>query len=353
MLSHFKKVFFTLFFLQQVGLCADEIFLDRQPVAMVYNPGPQYSLINSVDYHPSQQLCCVTYTHGNKVILYSIDNSGKPKMFQCLSNPQACLSEPQHAVFSPDGEKLVVINWTNQMLTVYLKEKSGFFSAQPSAIISPPTLLSKHKPHGIGFSPCGNYLAIAYGCACYYGRAVALFSVSKDGLKYEFLHALEGKNDLAGIPKGITFSPDGTCLLVTFSDLNSLNIYSLSKNKKTIVQAPRQVIQGDECKISRPEDVKVSADGNYCAVSNSDQNNVSFYSYDKINNLVTQSTPCDILKNPEANFHFPHGIAFSPDGSFLIVTEFGKVDTSAEGNIVWDDNTIPEQSKFNVYKLTK
>ena len=73
---------------------------------------------------------------------------------------------------------------------------------------------------------------------------------------FELIHMLQGTEELPGIPKGITFSPDGTCLFVTFSDANSLVVYNLSENKKKILQNPRQIIQGKESIISRPEDVK-------------------------------------------------------------------------------------------------
>ena len=99
------KVFFiSLLFLQQM-IRANEALIDQVPVAAVHNPGPNYSLINSIDYHPTQNLFCATYTHNNKVILYEINDAGKPEVVQILSNPLARLSEPQHAVFSPKLEK--------------------------------------------------------------------------------------------------------------------------------------------------------------------------------------------------------------------------------------------------------
>lgn len=347
----FKVIFLSLFFLQQM-MGANETLIDQVPVAMVYNPGPNYSLINSIEHHPTLNLFCVTYTHNNKVVLYELNAAGKPKLVQTLRNPLANLSEPQHAVFSPDGEKMVVANWSNQTLTIYRRKSGCFFHTKPAAVIPSPDSLIYHKPHGIAFSPCGNYLAIAYGAASYHGKAVALFSVTKKGLDFELIHMLQAE-ELPGIPKGITFSPNGKCLLVTFADVNSLVIYNLSENKKGILQTPRQVIQGEKTGIFRPEDVKITADGNYCAISNSDHHTVTFYPFDKTSNKITRCIPCDILQNPEACFCFPHGMAFSPNGSFMLVTEFGQIQTTEDGNIIWDDQTKPEQSKFNVYKMLK
>ncbi len=269
----YKILLFVLFFLSH-DIYA-QISMNRKPMDMVCNPGPKYSLINSIDYHPNQPLFCVTYTHNNKVILYEIKASGKPEVLQSLDNPLAELSQPQHAVFSPDGEKIVVANWKNQTLTIYQRKKGMKFHEKPVAIIPQPSLLACHKPHGITFSPCGNYLAIAYGAASYHGKAVALFRVK--GVNFELVHMLQC-GELPGIPKGITFSPDGTCLLVTFSDANNVVIFSLSENRQTILLPPRQVLQGKESGISRPEDIKITPNGKYCAVSNSDQNIVTFLS---------------------------------------------------------------------------
>src|SRR6185295_5096298 len=251
--QYHTALFICLFFLQQT-IGANGILIDCVPVAMVNNPNPAYSLINSVDYHHKQQLFCVTYTHNHKVLLYTINAAGKPEVVQSLSNPLACLSHPQHAVFSPDGEKIVVANWTNETITIYQRKSGYFFHEQPAAVIAAPSSLIHHKPHGIAFSPCGNYLAIAYGAASYNAKAIALFRMTKGGLGCELVHLLKDIGALLGIPKGITFSPDGTCLLVTFSNTNSLVIFNLCENKTTILQPCRQIIQGKETQISRPED---------------------------------------------------------------------------------------------------
>lgn len=319
------------------------------PIAIVENPGPKYSLVNSVDYHPSEQLFCITYTHNNKIILYRLNAEGNPEEVQCLSNPSAELSAPQHAAFSPDGKTITVANWDSQTLTIYQREGS-LFRETPVAVFPQSNFMSTLRPHGITFSPCGNYLAIAYGASINHGRAVALYRVKNDSKHYKFVFMLQNE-DLPGIPKGVVFSPDGTCLLVTFSDVHSLVVYNLYENKQRIEIEPRQVIQGVETKISRPEDVKITADGKLCAVSNSDCSTVTFYPYDAIANRLTQTIPCEVLANPEANFYFPHGIAFSPDGKYMVITQFGLLEASEEGNVLWEPTKPADYSKFNVYRM--
>jgi DNA-binding beta-propeller fold protein YncE len=351
---HHKVLFIFLLWLQQINgalhIYANEVLINPTPVTIVTNPCPLYSLINSVDFHPKKNLFCVTYTHGNRVVIYKIDAVGKSEMVQSLSNPIANLSEPQHAAFSPDGKKIVVANWTNQTLTIYQCEENGFFCAIPIAIIPSLSQFTHHRPHGITFSPCGKYLAIAYGATSQCGRAVALFRIKEEGTDIELVDALQGVEELPGIPKGITFTPDGNCLLVTFSDTNSLVIFDLARQDQTIIPIPKQVIQGQETKISRPEDVKISPDGNYCAITNSDQHTVTFYPFDKASNRIIQNTPSYVLQNSEARLCFPHGIAFSSDGSFVLITEFGPIHTTEEGGIFWDAAMQPDEAKVKIYK---
>lgn len=332
-----------------LNLYASEVLIDPMPVNIIINPCKHYSLINSIDFDSKKNLCCATFTHGNLVVLYKINAAGQPKMVQYFKNPSSLLSEPQHAVFSPNGEKIVVVNWTNQTLTIYQRGKNDFFSEIPIAIIPSSNLLIDHKPHGMAFSPFGDFLAIAYGASNNYGRAIALFQMIQEGTNCELVSVLK-EEEIPGVPKGIAFSPDGTCLLVTFSDTNSLVIYDLAKKNHAILPIPRQVIQGEETRISRPEDVKISPDGNYCAVTNSDQHTVTFYSFDKMTNCITQSKPNYVLQNPEAQSSFPHGIAFSPDGSFVLITQFGPINASSDGGVFWDQDMKSDQAKINVYK---
>ncbi|MBS0648120.1 MAG: YncE family protein [Verrucomicrobia bacterium] len=328
-------------FIKALNASASEISLHPIPIGKIINPCSRYSLINSVDFHPQRNLFCITLTHANCVILYQIDK-GESHIFQTLSNPASCLSLPQHAAFSPDGTKIVVANWENQTLALYKCEESGLFQEKPAALISSPRCLVHCKPHGIAFSPSGHFLAIAYGAANDHGRAIALFRVRENNL--ELASVIES---IWGIPKGIAFSPDGACLLVSFADTSSLAIFNLEGPE--IFPIPRQILHGSETKISRPEDVKISPDGKYCAVSNSDQDTVTFYPFDPTSNQITQPFPCYVHQNPEAEHSFPHGMAFSPDGFYFLVTEFGPIRATPDGNLFWKKETRPQLAKVNLY----
>lgn len=268
-------------------------------------------------------------------------------MVQKIHNPTGQLKEPQHAVFSPDGERLAVANWTSQTIALYRCREDGLFN-QPEIAISCPVQLSSHYPHGISFSPCGHYLAVAYGAAHYHGRGIALFRIAKEASDCGLIDLLE---DLPGTPKGISFTPDGKSLLATFSDTNLLAIYDLIEQERILTQ-PRQILNGPETQISRPEDIKISPDGTYCAVSNSGGNTITFYPFDSDKNSIESSAPFYVLNPPEAPLFFPHGIAFSPDGHFLAVTQFGSVGIAPDGNIDLQKKIPPSQAKIRLFSLS-
>jgi len=318
---------------------------DPVPFTIIPNTEPVYSLLNSVDFHPQKPIFCIAHTHNNKISLYRIDEELHPTLIQTLEGPSAQLREPQHAVFSPDGQMLVVANWMNRSLNVYLSQKNGFFENNPSHSILLPKALQQSKPHGIAFSPSGQYLAVACGASTEFKNGLALFELI--GYRLNPISILK-HDQLPGIPKGICFSPDGKNLLVTFSN-PSILIFHLNRGR--IDPLPKQIIQGIHTRLSRPEDIKLDPGGNYCAVSNSDQNTVTFYSFDKDTNTITDPNPFWVLSNPEAQLTFPHGLAFSSDGSYLAVTQFGQIETTPEGNIIWPKKFPPQEGRVNIYSL--
>jgi WD40 repeat protein len=316
------------------------------PLIVIPNGDNQYSLLNSIDFHPHLHIVCVTFTHNNKVSLYTIDQNDPPVCIQTLSNPTARLREPQHAIFSLDAQKIVVANWSNSTLNIYLRKNNGLFSEKPATTIPFPSPLRRSKPHGIAFSPCGQYLAMACGAANYIEKGLALFRHQQNDLKWiSYLR----DNEVPGIPKGICFSPDGTHLLVTFSEPSALCIFSIENGE--IQPTPKQTLQGADTGLSRPEDVKMSPDGTNCAVSNSTRDTVTFYAFDPKANRIIANCPLWTLANPEAQLSFPHGIAFSPDGTYLAITQFGRVQVTPEGDILWPSTLSPQEGTFNLYLL--
>lgn len=315
-----------------------------KPICTVVNPCKNYSLVNSVDFHPKEHLMCVTYTLGDRVVLYKMGKVGDLQIFQTLSNPEGQLSAPQHAVFTPDGETLVVANWLSQAFTMYRRE-NGKFNSVPDAVIPTTKELADYRYHGIAFSPCGKFLAVAYGAGSDYDRALAVFHFDSKKLTLKLACAFRGEDEVSGVPKGIAFSPDGNALLVTFSDKNSLEIFSFSKTTGKMAPHPRQVVQGNRTGIFRPEDVKISPDGTLCAISNSEVHTVSFFPFNSRTNTITRQHPLYTL----SDLKFPHGLAFSADQKYFCITQFGPIKTDEKGNIFWEGLEARE-AKVTLYR---
>jgi DNA-binding beta-propeller fold protein YncE len=136
---------------------------------------------------------------------------------------------------------------------------------------------------------------------------------------------------------------------VSFCEPSSLSIFSICN--ETINPLPKQTISEANAQLSRPEDVKISPDGSYCAVTNSDKNNIAFYRFDKHSNSIPDINPFYFLQNPESRLVFPHGLAFSIDEKYLAVTQFGHVQITEEGDIFWNPTTPSSEGIINLYLL--
>lgn len=348
-LFKFYLLIFSIFIQSEIR--ADLSQTNQPPIHVLMNANSDPSLVNSVDFHPTTNLFCVTFTQNHSVVIYQLDENDKVGIFQILQGAPSKLSCPQHALFSKDGRSLVVVNWCNQTFNVYLTGLNGLYQQTPIAIIPFLSPTDSFRPHGMAFSPDGNYLAVAYGASKQYPRAVALYQVNDLGtaqVSFKLLYLLQGNEIEMGIPKGITFSPDGSCLLITFSETNSVVLYTIDFSNEGVISTPRQILRGALSRLSRPEDIKFTAEGNDFAVSNSDKDTITFYSFDKENNCILSDSPSYIIENPEAQLSFPHGLAFSSDGKYLSTTQFGPVLFDEDGNLSWEKE---RKDSVAIYKL--
>jgi len=306
------------------------------PISVVNNSSRCPSLVNSVDFHPTLNRFCVTYTHNHRIDIYEIDEFGRAALFQQLLNPGAQLINPQHALYSKNGQYLIVANWSNQTFNIYRVLSNGLFHTRPAEVIDYPSALKGFKPHGMSLSSDGNYLAIAFGASKEHPKGVGLFRVHMiEGSQPRFDLVVLHQDALLdeGIPKGISFTPDDSHLMITLAETNSVVFYSFNKAEEEIEPVAKTILRGRATRIHRPEDIKLTADGAHCCVSNSMDDTVTFYAYDLENHLFPSETPSFIIQNPEAKLSFPHGLAFSSDGQYLAVTQFGPVTFSPEGHL--------------------
>ncbi|NGX58669.1 MAG: hypothetical protein K940chlam3_01577 [Chlamydiae bacterium] len=334
-------------------LCVQPILLfSFQPLTSIKSDKTYPTLINSVSFHPNKNLFCVTFTHHQQVGLYQIDMDDSVELVQMLENPTAMFFHPQNAIFSPDGNHLVIVNWTTRDFNIYPADIEGCFQNYPQSTIPFHLSEGKYRPHGMCFSQDGAYLAVVYGSFEDSPWIVILYRVEDlDSAHPRFLpcSSLTKNNNLKGVPKGVAFSPDQSSLVITFTKTNSLGIFPINWEKSSINPIPLQEISGPATQLGRPEDIAFSPDGDYCAVSNSSQNTVSFYYFDKWNNRFIGDVPFKILGGEETPLFFPHGICFSHDSKYFAITQFGLVELNAKGYLTsWGSERLERISLFKV-----
>lgn len=318
---------------------------DPVPHAVIANNAIKYSFIKSVDFHPKELLFCATYINNNQIRLYRINNEIQPTLVQTIEGFRSRLKNPETAVFSPDGQTLIAVNWKDRSLNVYSRKSDGLFRTKPSQTVFLPQELNQANPHGMAFSPSGRYLAITSGSSSDLEKGLVIFEKIKQQLAPVDILT---QDQLLGIPKGICFSPDGTCILVTFCEPCYIGVFDFNRGK--IDPMPKQIIEGASTGLSRPEDIKIYPDASCCAVSNSDKSTITFYHFDKNTNTITDICPFWSLANPMARLAFPHGLAFSSDGSYLAIAQFGNVEQTSEGKVVRPNKFPPQEGAVHIYR---
>lgn len=326
------------------GLLLSRFIFSEKPLIFIKNNENTRTLINSVSFHPKKNIFCITLTQHHKMMLYEIDENEQVKVIQTIQSPQDRLPFPQHALFSKDGNYLLVVDWPTCSFAIYPLLESGFYQEYPSVVIPSEFFTLGYRPHGMSFSPTGEYLAVAYGFIAAAPSMIALYRVSNvDGqeLVFTLVDFLQEEYITKGVSKGISFTPDGSSLVVTLSETNSAVVLSIDIETGTIAKKPLQLLQGDKTGLSRPEDIAFSVEGNCCAISNSDQDTVSFYSFDPGLNRFSFLKPLYLLGSKKKALKFPHGLAFSADGNYFALTQFGKTKIDKKGNLSFlsKDNT--------------
>lgn len=90
-----------------------------------------------------------------------------------------------------------------------------------------------------------------------------------------------------------------------------------------VIEQPTSVIEGQDSGINHPEGIAFSPSGDLLAVTNGLSNTITFYR--KESSGVYGSTPVFTLNSPHLNY--PHDLSFTPDGAHLACA-------NAKGNLV-------------------
>lgn len=193
-----RSIFLSLLFCCSFALEGNA--LELKHIATLTNPCEGYSMINSVDFHPGEDLFARPtplttrsfYTKKTKIGL---------QIAQIIKNPKHCLPNRSTPFFQPMGK--CSSSQTGPAKLYLLQEGEGRNLLEtPDAVIPHPEKLAPYRFHGIAFSPCGQFLVAAYGAGSAYDKALAVFRFGKEDLTLELKSLLRGRKELNGTPKG-------------------------------------------------------------------------------------------------------------------------------------------------------
>ena len=233
------------------------------------------------------------------------------------------LHHPENLDFSP-RLGLVAISNANRLSLFRFAEETGELDAQPSSVLS-----IKHDitTHGIGFAPSGRFL-----CYTTIGKpgVTGVFRLEKEegdritGTETDVLH-----NTLwPQVPKGVAVSPCEQFIAICFGpnagiereDFNgTVAIYRFHRDGK--IDPDPISVKSEELGLQCAEDIKFATDGSFVSITVQVTNEVLFVPFDRQSGQL--SDQISRLSNPTAELDFPHGVAFSPNGKYMAISNYG------------------------------
>jgi hypothetical protein len=118
----------------------------------------------------------------------------------------------------------------------------------------------------------------------------------------------------------------------------------------TISETACQTLQGPLTGINRPEEIRLSHEKDQVIVSNSGSNSIAFYRFDALENRIVQPIPEYVMGRHQSNLEFPHGLAVSPDGCYLVASQFGPLPMTSDEDIVFGRKTPVRQAKLWIFE---
>lgn len=270
--------------------------------------------------------------HGRNIRTYKFDSITKNfEFFQEIQNQNECIPHhPENLAVSPNGKLLAICSdHCNPGVDLYrIDLETHLISPQPILHLAEQDLV-----HNVKFSSDGKYLAYA---TFHNDTSISIYEVIDNNITLHLKHMSRTPNNFTLVKaKGVAFTKNDRFILVSYClnvldstilPLRNLLIsYPFNKSNGTLGAPISQVTQ----KLS-VEDICFINNDNHILVTNQADDTIVVYSFDQTTGFISDGHI--LLQNPEAELSFPHGLAVSPDGNYLVVTNYG------------DD-------KFNLYEI--
>jgi len=257
--------------------------------------------------------------------------TGVPVPANSMVGQKSNLIRPEGIAFTQTGHLMAVSNSEGNSVTVYKRRegvRTGYHSKPCWKVVDPDDL---NYVHDVAFSPCGRLL----GAAARDAQSVVIFGQS-EGPAATFdtkpRLTMKGPECQLGDPTAISFHPSGDWFAVANRKGGSgITLYSspTGHRGRTFTPAPFQSITETELlthNLAAPHGLAFSQDGRWLVVTHKrffkthspeGISGISIFTCKKQTDIGLQPHPCSIFSYEQACVH---SAAFHPDGEVLAVT---------------------------------
>ena len=300
----------------------------QQYIAAPVGPRMRHATCTGAAWFHEKYLATLN-VYGEHIITYRFDEEKKEFTFlQKITNKHgAQLKHPENLAASPDGRLLAVVNPGSRLLSIYAIDVDTHL-INPIPIFSLPC---RGFVHGVRFSPDGNYLAYV---SFDHHESICVYKVVNNPDNFNLESVCKRANDSGLKTKSINFTQDGRYAILVCTHCCG-DKCSGFKNVLIVHRFDQLLGTVGEIVCTVPgefftEDSALSLNNDTIILSDQGHDALIIYPFDPETGQVDDNYTS--IQNPEAQLSFPHSMGISPDGKYLIVTNYG------------DD-------KFNLYQI--
>lgn len=309
-----------------IGYTPNSVLDDPPPEKYLRFAGdrPRYSTCGGVCWFQENQNIFAVGMQSSSIQIYRFsDGSEQLTPLKTFTNSDGIdLNRPENISISKNEKWIAIPNMASGKVQLYQTHVNNFLSLPPIATIQ------DSKVHGVQFSSDNQFLTYVTFASKYSNSKICTYRIKpKKNGKIDFQLTQAIPNPFQGLkPKSIAFSKDnryvviGFCIELSGKEGGAQGLiasYAFDHTTGTISDSPITVIDD----IFSAETVAFSHD--YTSVYAVDQvkDRVTGHEFNPSTGALGKSWIA--LKNPESQLSLPHGIAFSSNGKYVAVSNYG------------------------------
>jgi len=239
-------------------------------------------------------------------------------IFGTLGVADGQFDRPYDIAYSPDGSRMAVIDSNNNRLQVF-GANGTTLTHQVSYGSSGSADGQFATPYNIAFNNDGTRIAVSDT-----GRhRIQIFGIAGNTVTHQISFGSYGAaNGRFSAPCGVSFSPDGSRIVVADRSNHRIQILGITGN--TIIhQASYGTLGAADGQFNRPTGVSFSPAGASLSIAIADGYNNRIQIVDVSGNTITHITSYGTLGTAIGQFTNPNGIAYDPSGTRIGIADTG------------------------------